>query len=237
MNIRIPDTLSTMPAAVQTWPGRDPPHQFAHPADLAACWRSLVLAFVAWRIFGGADAPPMRPPPPVQVAAPSTQRCRGRRAHHRHGGRQFHGAGDRPRPGPDSCSAYFKEGQHGPQGRSAVPDRSASLSGGLRQCDGLARVRPRRRRERYARLLASRTRSRRRTPTTPRPPIWRPTGQCRSRRGSIWTTRSIRSPIDGKTGPILIQPGNHGHGGRRNRQQRERRGARPRWSRSRRSSR
>ena len=28
------------------------------------------------------------------------------------------------------------------------------------------------------------------------------------RRGSIWNITQIRSPVDGKTGPILMQPGN-----------------------------
>ena len=29
-----------------------------------------------------------------------------------------------------------------------------------------------------------------------------------NRRGSIWNITTIRSPVNGKTGPILIQPGN-----------------------------
>src|SRR5471032_2133007 len=65
MNIRFSDTLSTVPAAVQTWPGRIR-RTSSRTRLILAVAGALILAFVAWRIFGGAGAP-MRTAPPVQV--------------------------------------------------------------------------------------------------------------------------------------------------------------------------
>ena len=68
-----------------------------------------------------------------------------------------------------------------------------------------------------------RRRSRRRTPTTPRAAYLRGRGHRGDGAAQSRTTPQIRSPIDGKTGPILIQPGNQVMAGAGSEQRRDRR--------------
>ena len=67
MNIRIPDTLSPLPEAVQALPAR------IRQADsrtrlIVGIIALLAAVYVAYRLLSGPAAPPKPPPPPVMVA-------------------------------------------------------------------------------------------------------------------------------------------------------------------------
>ena len=157
----------------------------------------------------------------------------GDRTHHRHRGRQFHRAGDRPGPGPADPGLF--QGRPDGQGRrSAVPDRSAALSGGLRQrrWPSLASSRQRAKADRYAALPAQNAD---RQPAdqfddAQALPICEAEGQRRRRRGSTWNSPQIRSPVERQDRPDPDPAGQHGR--RRQRWHQPRR-----WSPSPRSSR
>ena len=204
MNIRIPNTLSPLPEAVQALPAR------IRRADsrtrlIAAITAILIAAalIVIWRTFGG-SANRTRPPPPVRVnrvvkkdvaivertigtvmanaSVQLTARVQGQ-----------------------LLKAYFTEGQIVHTGdllfqidsrpyRATYENALASLASAKAKAD------------RFSRLLAQKAVAPQDADDA-RAAYLEAKATAESARLNLEYT-SIRSPIDGKTGPILIQPGN-----------------------------
>lgn len=202
MNIRFSDTLSTVPAAVQAWPGRMRRTSSRTRLILAAAG-ALVLAFVAWRIFGGPSAP-LRSAPPVQVG----------RAVRKDVAIVEHTIGTvlanstvqlTARVQGQLVSANFVEGQLVHQGdllfqidprpyKAAFDNAMASLASAKAKA------------ARYARLLAQKAIAPQDADDA-KAAYLEAAANAEAARLNLSYTR-ISSPIDGKTGPILIQPGN-----------------------------
>lgn len=202
MNIRFTDTLSTVPAAVQTWPGRLR-RSSSRTRLILAVAGALVLAFIAWRIFGGSGAP-VRPAPPVQVG----------RAVRKDVAIVEHTIGTvlanstvqlTSRVQGQLMSADFVEGQIVHKGdllfeidprpyKAAFDNAEASL------------VSARAKAARYARLLEQKAIAPQDADDA-KAAYLEAAANAEAARLNLGYTR-ITSPIDGKTGPILIQPGN-----------------------------
>ena len=104
--------------------------------------------------------------------------------------------------------AYFKEGQMVKAGDLLFQIDPAPFQAAYDSARWPPWPAPRATAERSASLLqAERHRAADRRPTKPGGRICRPRPMPK-RRASIWNYCQIRSPVDGKTGPILMQPGN-----------------------------
>ncbi|HEY4940557.1 MAG TPA: efflux RND transporter periplasmic adaptor subunit [Rhizomicrobium sp.] len=202
MNIRFPNTLQTMPAAVQGFPDR------IRRAS-SRTWLILgiaavaVLGYAAWRIFGGPSAP-QRPVPPVLVAAVQRQDMT---IAERTIGTVVANATVQltARVQGQLLRANFKEGQIVHAGdllfeidprpyQAAYDSAMASLASARAKAD------------RYARLLAQKAIAPQDADDA-RASYLEAKAAAQTAQLNLEYTR-IRSPIDGKTGPILIQPGN-----------------------------
>jgi multidrug efflux system membrane fusion protein len=204
MNIRIPDTTSIIPPSVQAWPERIRRSSSRTRAILGiAGVLAVALAFVAWRIFGGAGAP-VRPPPPVQVS----------RAVRKDVSIVEHTIGTvlanatvqlTARVQGQLISANFVEGQLVHKGdllfqidprpyRATYDSAMASL------------VSAKAKAARYARLLEQKAIAPQDADDAKAAYLEARANAEMARLNLEYTT--IRSPIDGKTGPVLIQPGN-----------------------------
>ena len=202
MNIRIPEALTTMPSAVQAWPERIR-RTSSRTRLIVAIVGILVLSYAGWRIISGPRVA-LRPPPPVEVGmvvqkdvaivehtigtvlanatVQLTSRVQGQ-----------------------IISANFVEGQIVHKGdilfqidprpyRASYNSVLASLSA--------ARAKA----ARYARLLAQKAIAPQDADDA-RAAYLAATATAEAARLNLEFT-TIRSPIDGKTGPILVQPGN-----------------------------
>src|SRR5579871_5269013 len=202
MNIRFTDTLSTVPSAVQTWPGR-----FRRASSrtrlLISLAGLLLLALIGWRMFSGPGAP-VRSAPPVQVG----------RVAQKDVAIVEHTIGTvladstvqlTARVQGQLISANFVEGQIVHKGdllfqidprpyRAAYDNALASLASAKAKAG------------RFARLLAAKAVAPQDADDA-RAAYLEARATAESARLNLEYT-SIRSPIDGKTGPILIQPGN-----------------------------
>ena len=203
MNIRIPDTLPRMPATVQTWPDRI---RRASPRTrlILGAVALVVLALIGWRIVSSFSGHAVRPPPPVRVTrvgqrtVPVVEHTIGTVLANATVQLTARVQGELQR-------AYFAEGQIVHKGdllfqidprpyRAALDNALASLA------DAKAKA------EREARLLAANAVSPQDVDDAKAAYLEAKANAEMARLNLDYT--SIRSPIDGKTGPILIQPGN-----------------------------
>lgn len=202
MNIRIPDTLPAMSAAAQTWPERI--RRTSSRTRLIAGIAAIALAaFVAWRIFGGPSVQ-LRPAPPVQVSG--VLRKDVPIVEHTIGTVLANATVQlTARVQGQLLSANFVEGQLVHKGdllfqidprpyRATYESAMASLTSAKLKA------------ERDVRLLAANAISPQDADDA-RAAYLEAKANAESARLNLEYT-SIRSPIDGKTGPILIQPGN-----------------------------
>lgn len=203
MNIRIPDALQSMPAAVQDLPDRV---RRASPRLrlIVGIVAVLVVAFVLWKIFS--PAPPARqaPPPPVQV----TQVGRKDIAIVEHTiGTVIANATVQltARVQGQLLAAHFTEGQIVHKGdllfeidprpfQATYDSAVASLAA--------AQVKA----ERYAHLLAQKAVAPQDADDARAAALEAKAAVDAAKLNLDYT--KIYAPIDGKTGPILIQPGN-----------------------------
>ena len=202
MNIRIPDTLPTMSAAAQTWPDRIR-RTSSRTRLIGAIMAIAIAAYIGWRIFGG-PAVHERPPPPVQVTR--VEKKDVAIIEHTIGTVLANATVQlTARVQGQLLSANFTEGQIVHKGdllfqidprpyRATYDSALASLNS--------ARAKA----ERDARLLAQNAISPQEADDA-RAIYLEAKASAESARLNLEYT-SIRSPIDGKTGPILIQPGN-----------------------------
>jgi multidrug efflux system membrane fusion protein len=202
MNIRFSDTLSAMPSTVQTLPGRIRRASSRTRAILAIAG-VLLLSFVAWRMFGGPTAP-TRSPPPVQVS----QAVRKDIAVIEHTiGTVLANSTVQltARVQGQLISTNFVEGQLVHQGdllfqidprpyKAAYDNAAASL------------VTAKAKAARFARLLEQKAIAPQDADDA-KAAYLEAAANAEAARLNLSYTR-IYSPIDGKTGPILIQPGN-----------------------------
>lgn len=203
MNIRIPDTLSPLPEAVQALPAR------IRQADsrtrlIAGIVAVLAAVYVAYRLLSGPAAPPKPPPPPVMVAkivvadVPVVEHTIGTVV-------SVATVQVTARVNGQLVKAYFKEGQMVHAGdllfqidprpyRATYDNAIASLAA--------ARAKA----ERFARLLQQKAVAPQDADDA-KAAYLEAQANAQSARLNLEYT-SIKSPIDGKTGPIMIQPGN-----------------------------
>jgi membrane fusion protein, multidrug efflux system len=186
---------------------------------IAAVAAAILIALIAWRIFSsGSGGPPQMPPPPVRVATAQTQNVTV----------QGHTIGTivanatvqvTSRVEGQLVAAHFREGdivhrgdllfQLDPRPFQAVLAQAVAT----RERDQASLVSARNDAARYAALAAQGAASRSQADQF--------TAQAKALAATVAADRAvvetarlnvvytqIRSPIDGKTGPILIQPGN-----------------------------
>lgn len=203
MNIRIPDTLSPLPEAVQALPAR------IRQADsrtrlIAGIIAVLAAVYVAYRFLSGPAAPPKPPPPPVMVAkivvadVPVVEHTIGTVV-------SVATVQVTARVNGQLVKAYFKEGQMVHAGdllfqidprpyRATYDNAMASLAAAKAKA------------ERFARLLQQKAVAPQDADDA-RAAYLEAQANAQAARLNLEYT-SIKSPIDGKTGPIMIQPGN-----------------------------
>ena len=203
MNIRIPDTLSPLPEAVQALPAR------IRAADsrtrlIATIVAVLVAVFIAYRLFSGPAAPPKPPAPPVMVAKISVADVPV--VEHTIGTVVSNATVQvTARVNGQLLRAYFKEGQMVHAGdllfqidprpyRATYDNAIASLTA--------ARAKA----QRFARLVQQKAVAPQDADDA-RAAYLEAQATAQSARLNLEYT-AIKSPIDGKTGPIMIQPGN-----------------------------
>ena len=202
MNIRIPDTLPTMSAAAQTLPDRIR-RTSSRTRLIGGVAVIAVAAFIAWRIFGG-PAVHQRPAPPVEVTRVETKDVAI--VEHTIGTVLANATVQlTARIQGQIVRANFVEGQFVHKGdllfqidprpyQAAYESAVASLAS--------ARLKA----ERDARLLAANAVAPQDADDAKAAYLEAKANAETARLNLEYT--SIRSPIDGKTGPILIQPGN-----------------------------
>jgi multidrug efflux system membrane fusion protein len=202
MNIRIPDTLPTMSAAAQTWPDRIR-RTSSRTRLVGGIAAVAVAAFVAWRIFGGPTVHE-RPPPPVQVARVEMKNVSV--VEHTIGTVLANATVQlTARVQGQLLRANFVEGQIVHKDdllfqldprpyQAAYESAVASLASAKLKAD------------RDARLLAANAIAPQDADDAKAAYLEAKANAETARLNLEYT--SIRSPIDGKTGPILIQPGN-----------------------------
>jgi multidrug efflux system membrane fusion protein len=203
MNIRIPDTLTTMPNAVQTLPDRLR-RSSSRTRLIAGIAATLIAVVLAYRFFAGPAAPPKAPAPPVMIGVVSSADV----AVIEHTiGTVISNATVQvtARVNGQLLKAYFTEGQmvHAgdplfqidPRPYQATYDNAvASLTA--------ARAKA----ERFARLKAQKAIAPQDADDARAAYLEAQATAQAARLNLDYTT--IKSPIDGKTGPIMIQPGN-----------------------------
>jgi membrane fusion protein, multidrug efflux system len=203
MNIRIPDTLTTMPSAVQTLPERLR-RSSSRTRLIVGIAAAAVVVFLAYRFFGGPAATPKPPAAPVMVSIIATADVPV--VEHTIGTVVSNATVQvTARVNGQLLKAYFKEGQMvragdplfqiDPRPYQATYDNAvASLTAAKAKAERFARLRqqkaiaPQDADDARAAYLEAQA-----------------TAQA-ARLNLDYTT--IKSPIDGKTGPIMIQPGN-----------------------------
>jgi multidrug efflux system membrane fusion protein len=203
MNIRIPDTLTSMPSAVQTLPERL--RQSSSRTRLIAVIVAILAAlFIAYRIFSGPGAPAKPPAPPVTVSVIGTTDVAV--VEHTIGTVVSNAAVQvTARVNGQLIKAYFKEGQMVHAGdllfqidsrpyRATYDNAIASLTA--------ARAKA----ERFARLVQQKAIAPQEADDA-KAAYLEAQANAQSARLNLDYTQ-IKSPIDGKTGPIMIQPGN-----------------------------
>jgi multidrug efflux system membrane fusion protein len=202
MNIRIPDTLPTMSAAAQTWPDRIR-RTSSRTRLIGGIAAIAIAAFIAWRIFGG-PAVHERPAPPVQVTRVEAKDVAI--VEHTIGTVLANATVQlTARIQGQIVSTNFVEGQLVQKGdllfqidprpyRAAYESAIASLASTKAKAD------------RDARLLAANAVAPQDADDAKAAYLEAKANAETARLNLEYT--SIRSPIDGKTGPILIQPGN-----------------------------
>lgn len=203
MNIRIPESRTTVPTAVQTWPERI--RQTSSRTRLIVAIAAILVAlFVAYRIFSGPAAPPKPPAPPVVVGVITTADVPV--IEHTIGTVISNATVQvTARVNGQLVKAYFKEGQTVHAGdllfqidprpyRATFDSAVANLTA--------ARAKA----ERFARLVQQNAISSQEADDA-KAAYLEAQANVQSARLNLEYT-SIKSPIDGKTGPILIQPGN-----------------------------
>jgi membrane fusion protein, multidrug efflux system len=202
MNIRFPDSLPAKPSAARTAPGgiQATSMRFRIIVGIVG---ALILAFIAWRIFS-VPSPPARPAPPVVTA--TVMRRDMAVVEHTIGTVVANATVQvTARVQGQLMRANFREGQlvHAgdllfeidPRPYQATYDSAmASL------------ITAKAKAERYARLKAQNAISPQDADDA-RAAYLEAEAAVESARLNLGYT-TIRSPIDGKTGPILIQPGN-----------------------------
>jgi multidrug efflux system membrane fusion protein len=203
MNIRIPDTTSMIPPSVQTWPERIR-RSSSRTRLILAIAGIVVLALIAWRVAGTFAGHPKPPPPPVRVSHAARKDVAI--VEHTIGTVLANATVQlTARVQGQLLSANFVEGQLVHKGdllfqidprpyRATYENALASLAS--------ARAKA----ERFARLLAAKAIAPQDADDA-RAAFLEAKANAESARLNLEYT-SIRSPIDGKTGPILIQPGN-----------------------------
>lgn len=203
MNIRIHDTTSMIPPSVQTWPERIR-RSSTRTKLILALSGVAALALIAWRVSGMLSGHPKPPPPPVRVSA--VVRKDVSVVEHTIGTVLANATVQlTARVQGQLISANFIEGQLVHKGdllfqidprpyRATYESAMASLASAKAKADRFARLRaqnaisPQEADDAKAAYLEAKA-------------------STESARLNLEYT-SIRSPIDGKTGPILIQPGN-----------------------------
>jgi multidrug efflux system membrane fusion protein len=202
MNFRFPSSdLETLPASARAAVGRTSSRTRLILGIVAV----LVLAFVAWRIFGGLFAqPPKRPDPPVIVQAVRTQDVTV--IEHTIGTVVSNATVQlSARVQGQLLRANFREGDMVHAGQSLFqldprPYRAAYDSAKASLASARAKA------ERYAHLLEQKAIAPQEADDA-RAAYLEAAAAAETARLNLEYT-DIRSPIDGKTGPILIQPGN-----------------------------
>jgi membrane fusion protein, multidrug efflux system len=200
MNIRFPSSLETVQPA-QTAPGRVGGRARLIWGILGA----VIVVFVAWRIFGGYLVPtPKRPPPPVVVQAVGRQDVPV--VEHTIGTVVSNATVQlTARVQGQLLKAYFTEGQTVKAGDLLFqidpgPYQDAYNSAAAMLASTKAKA------ERYARLLQQKAIAPQDADDA-RAAYLQAKANADSARLNLGYTQ-IHSPIDGKTGPVLIQPGN-----------------------------
>jgi len=203
MNIRIPDTLTTMPSAVQTLPERLR-RSSSRTRLIAGIAATLVALILAYRFFAGPSAPPKQPAPPVMVSVISTADIPV--VEHTIGTVVSNATVQlTARVNGQLLKAYFKEGQMVHAGdplfqidprpyQAAYNNAVASLTAAKAKA------------ERFARLLQQKAVAPQDADDARAAYLEAQANAQSARLNLDYTT--IKSPIDGKTGPIMIQPGN-----------------------------
>src|SRR5882724_2499615 len=203
MNIRIPDTLSPLPEAVQSLPAR------IRRADsrtrlIAGIVAVLAAVFLAYRFLAGPTAPPKPPPPPVMVTNVSVADVPV--VEHTIGTVVSNATVQvTARVNGQLLKAYFSEGQMVHAGdllfqidprpyRATYDNALASLTAAKAKA------------ERFARLLQQKAIAPQDADDAKAAYLEAQANAQSARLNFEYT--SIKSPIDGKTGPIMIQPGN-----------------------------
>jgi len=203
MNIRFPETLTTMPSAVQSWPGRI--RRTSPRTKLVLVLVGVAaLALLGWRLSGLFAPHPKPPTPPVRVSAATRKDVA---IIERTIGTVLANASVQltARVQGQLLKAYFKEGQAVHAGdllfqidprpyRATYDNALAALAAAKAKA------------ARFARLLAQGAIAPQGADDA-RAAYLEAKATADSARLNLEYT-SIRSPIDGKTGPILIQPGN-----------------------------
>ena len=206
MNIRVPNSIQTMPAADQGFPGRIRGMRSRTRRILgigAAAF--VVVAFIAWRVLGPMFAPvPPRPVPPVVVQSVGRQDIA---VVERTIGTVVSNATVQlsARVQGQLLKANFKEGDivHTGQLLFQIDPRPYQASYNSAMAS-LASARSKA--DRYARLLAQKAIAPQDADDA-RAAYLEASAAAETARLNLDYTQ-IRSPIEGKTGPILIQPGN-----------------------------
>ena len=203
MNIRIPDTLTSMPSAVQTLPERLR-RSSSRTRLITGIVMTLVALFIAYRIFTAPGAPPKPTAPPVMVAKVTTADIPV--VEHTIGTVVSNATVQiTARVNGQLLNAYFKEGQMVHAGdvlfqidprpyRALYDSAIASLTAAKAKA------------VRYARLLQQKAVSPQDADDARAAYLQALANSQSARLNLDYTT--IKSPIDGKTGPIMIQPGN-----------------------------
>ncbi len=203
MNIRIPDTLTTMPSAVQTLPERLR-RSSSRTRLIAGIAAMLVAVILAYRFFAGPSAPPKPPAPPVMVSVIATADVPV--VEHTIGTVVSNATVQlTARVNGQLLKAYFKEGQTVHAGdplfqidprpyQAAYNNAVASLTAAKAKA------------ERFARLLQQKAVAPQDADDARAAYLEAQANAQSARLNLDYTT--IKSPIDGKTGPIMIQPGN-----------------------------
>jgi len=203
MNIRIPDTLSPLPEAVQSLPAR------IRRADsrtrlIAGIVAVLAAVFLAYRFLAGPTAPTKPPPPPVMVTNVSISDVPV--VEHTIGTVVSNATVQvTARVNGQLLKAYFSEGQMVHAGdllfqidprpyRATYDNALASLTAAKAKA------------ERFARLLQQKAIAPQDADDAKAAYLEAQANAQSARLNFEYT--SIKSPIDGKTGPIMIQPGN-----------------------------
>jgi multidrug efflux system membrane fusion protein len=218
MNIRFPDSLQTMPAAVQSFPDRVR-RTSSRTRLIVGIVATLLVAFIAWKIFGG-TAPAKPAAPPVLVTVGVAQRQDVPVVEHTIGTILAESTVQlTPQVTGQMLSANFTEGQIVHQGdilfqidprpfQAALAQANATLAK-----DQASLVSAQNDERRYSALFAQGASSQQLRDQA----VATAKGfaaSVQSDRAAIDVAKlnlgyaTIRSPITGKTGPILIQPGN-----------------------------